>query len=243
MALELRFDDGLAEGHGKPSDSEYTMESYVSPAHTQPSGPLPTDAPLDSARPSTPPDEAGHLVDVSFVEVGQLHDLTTRELRMLCNQAYRMLDTDWPPFESVGRYQTLCDALDVREAAAHQRSRLAESRERFRDNQWTDAFELIRNGVVAGRMRYRLRQQDVSLLDLVVDPRFEGPDIAQALIRHILLDLHRRRLSTTSFCPSVAAFVSARPEFATLVRLHHHHAQRRVTPLFDRGTGSRLTET
>ncbi|MEG9250047.1 N-acetyltransferase [Arthrobacter sp. Soc17.1.1.1] len=157
--------------------------------------------------------------------------MSTQELRLLCSRTYEALDTDYPPFEAVGLYQELVEVLEQRESEARGRGRREAVRERFRDNQWASMFELIRNGIVAGYIKYRIDGGEVTLLHLVVDSRFTDVGVEASLVRHTLLDLHRRRLPVTSLCPEISAFIVDHPEFAALLPIRHRHNDARVIPL------------
>lgn len=172
-------------------------------------------------------DTASHIP----VDAAHLAGMSTRELRLLCNRTYKALDTDYPPFETVGLYQELVEVLEQRESEALSRTRSEAARERFRDNQWASTFELIRNGIVAGYIKYRIDGGDLTLLHLVVDPQFTDVGVEASLVRHTLLDLHRRRLSVTSLCPEISAFIVDHPEFAALLPIRHRHNDARVIPL------------
>lgn len=155
---------------------------------------------------------------------------------MLCNRTYKAMDSSQPSHGTVYLYEALCDASNARAVTADQGGPPVGSRECFRDNRWSSAFELIRDGVIAGYVKYRFRGGDVALLRLVLDPRFDDFEVESSLARHVLLELRRRRLAATSFCPEVGAFVADHPGFDTLAPLSHGYHDNQHDLMGQRGT-------
>lgn len=226
--------------HENPPQSQPTHPD--DPSHSD--DPLQPDDSLQSGGPVYSDAGAAHGTPVRVAQLNPddarsaadgLTALSTRELRVLCNQTYRALDTDQPSFETVYLYEALCEAWEAREALDAPAARAvrvepvglrgsrAEPMEHFRDNRWSNAFELIRDGVVTGSMKYLFRGGDVALLHLAVDPRCDDFEVEASLVRHVLLELHRRRLSATSFCPEVGAFIADHPGFQSLLPLRHRY--------------------
>ncbi len=163
------------------------------------------DAPAEPAGPEAP--------EVPF----DLSDVTTRELRILCNQLYRVLDTDFPPFGVREDYEAVIHALEAREARAAEQVESAKLREKFRDNTVSSRFELFHDGVMVGYVKYDMRAGRIRLLATVVGPSYGRAGLEPVLIRHALLSAHRRRLSPVPYCPHAQAFLAENPRFRALI--------------------------
>lgn len=174
-------------------------------------------------------DDETHALQ-AVVNESQFTSMPLQDLRALCNRTYEALDADQPSLETVYLYQEMIDVLETREAVVRKPGR-THPRERFRDNQWSSTFELIRDGIVAGYVKYRIRGGNVALLHMVLDPRFVNAGVEASLVRHVILDLHHRRLAATSFCRKVDDFIVDHPELAGLVPFQHRHNDDRVIPL------------
>lgn len=184
--------------------------------------PLPSG--LDPRSPWTGPDAlvAAPWSPASLTpEVPELpHDLsgiTTRELRVLCNQLYRVLDTDYPPFGVQEDYEAVREVLAVREARAAERAESEKLREKFRDNAVSSRFELFHDGTVVGYIKYDMRGGRIRLLQTVVGPEYRGVGLEPVLVRAALLDAHRRRLAPVPYCPHAQAFLAENPQFQALI--------------------------
>ncbi len=160
-------------------------------------------------------DETGFPVDLSVI--------TTRELRVLCNQVYRLLDRNYPPMESREQYEALVEELERRETIAETRVPQSQLRGTFRDNPLFSRFELFSDGRMAGYVKYEMHGGNVLLLQAVVDPRFRRMEVEPLLIQHVLLNAHRRRLAVAPYCPQVREFLAENPQYLALLPTRQRH--------------------
>lgn len=168
-------------------------------------------APLRTASGVEPRGEAskGFPVDLSVV--------STRRLRVLCNRRYELLDNDYPPMDAREQYEALAEELDRRETRAETRLAPDVPRGTFRDNPLSSRFELFREGIMAGYVKYEMRGGEILLLQTVVDPRFHMTNVEPLLIQRVLLNAHRRRLVVTPYCPVARGFLADHPQYLTLL--------------------------
>lgn len=146
-----------------------------------------------------------------------LADAPTRQLRVLCNRTYQLLDTEHPSLETRERYDALVGELERRERQAERRGEVDGARETFRDNALFSRFELYRNGIMAGYVQYDMRGGDVLLLHAVVDPKFSRMNLEPVLMKAVLLNAHRRRLAVMPYCPEAQDFLTEHPQFLSLI--------------------------
>ncbi|WP_104119029.1 GNAT family N-acetyltransferase [Arthrobacter sp. B1805] len=142
---------------------------------------------------------------------------TTRELRILCNQLYRVLDTDFPPFGVQEDYEDVVELLAHREARAAERTESENLREKFRDNPVNSRFELFHDGTMVGYVKYDMRAGRIRLLETVVGPAYRQSGLEPVLVRQALLSAHRRRLAPIPYCQHVQAFLTEHPQFQALI--------------------------
>lgn len=178
-------------------------------------------APLDPVMPAVDPVlPAGWDSDWSMVS-RDVAGMSTRELRVLCNQLYKVLDKDFPPYGAREGYAAVVEELEQREARARQQSEPGAAvdgrRETFRDNPLASRFELFNNGTRIGYVRYDLCAGQISLLETMVTEAYEGRGLEPVLVRRALLNAHHRRLKTVPCCPHARAFIEANPQFAALI--------------------------
>lgn len=147
---------------------------------------------------------------------GDLAGTPTRQLRMLCNRTYQLLDLDRPSPETRGRYDALVEELGRREGRA-ERVGADDVRETFRDNALSSRFELYRNGAMAGYVQYEMRGGAILLRNAVIDPKFRRLGLDPVLMQAVLLNAHRRRLAVVPACPQAQAFLAAHPQFLPLI--------------------------
>ncbi|MBG6183840.1 putative GNAT family acetyltransferase [Arthrobacter sp. CAN_A214] len=179
-----------------------------------------------SPPPFVAPSGPGSSIDPQLDETGFPVDLTvvpTRQLRVLCNQVYRLLDRDYPPMESREQYESLVEELERRETIAETRVVPPDPRGTFRDNPLFSRFELFQNGRMAGYVKYEMHGGDVLLLQAVVDPRFHRAEVEPLLIQHVLLNAHRRRLAVAPYCPQVREFLTENPHYLALLPTRQRH--------------------
>lgn len=146
-----------------------------------------------------------------------LDDATTRQLRRWSNQLYRLLDSAAPPFGASDDYERVVDELGRREEQAREGAAGARRRDSFRDNPLNRRFELFQDGILAGYVSYSMRAGCLRLHRTVVADAFEGAGLEQILIRNVLLDAHRRRLSALPYCGEVQAFLAGNPQYRALL--------------------------
>jgi predicted GNAT family acetyltransferase len=168
-----------------------------------------------SAAPRVLPASPRRTEDPEFPE--DLTALSTRHLRILCNQVYRVLDRDFPPMEAVHHYEELVLEIERRELQAESRPDPVMVRSGFRDNSLFSRFELFSDGSMVGHVKYELQNSHVVLIQAVVDPGFDAAEVEPALIRRVLLNAHRRRLAVVPYCPRVRGFLTEFPQYRTLL--------------------------
>lgn len=196
-----------------PPDVELTMEHLphvLEHPTARQDGKTPSWGPRRAHLTAVPQD-----ADADFPQ--DLAEVSTRQLRMLCNRTYQALDTDHPSLPMRERYDLLVEELERRERQAERHGAADDSREKFRDNALFSRFELYRNGVLAGYVQYEMRGGDVLLLHSVVDPRFRRMGLEPVLMQAVLLNAHRRRLAVMPYCPEAQEFLASHPQFLSLI--------------------------
>ncbi|MHA7145321.1 GNAT family N-acetyltransferase [Arthrobacter sp. TmT3-37] len=158
-----------------------------------------------------------HLTQSSIDLPADLSRLTIRALRALCDDLYKALDADYPPYGAGEDYSTAVEELGRRQAKAAERGVAADAREKFRDNPLRSQFELYRDGTVVGYLKYVMRAGRITLLATIVEASYPGAKVEETLIGQALLSIHRRRLAPTPYCPYVQAFLAANPQFLALM--------------------------
>ncbi|WP_104180760.1 GNAT family N-acetyltransferase [Arthrobacter sp. B0490] len=146
-----------------------------------------------------------------------LSAISTRELRILSNQLYRILDVDFPPFGVREDYEAVAEALEGRDARAAEQTESAKLREKFRDNTVSSRFELFHDGVMVGYVKYDMRAGRIRLLETVVGPTYGRSGLEPVLIRQALLSAHKRRLAPIPYCRHAQAFLAENPQFRALI--------------------------
>ncbi|MHA7189312.1 GNAT family N-acetyltransferase [Arthrobacter sp. MDT2-16] len=167
------------------------------------------------AAPRISPAPLPRTEDAEFPE--DLTVVSTRQLRVLCNQTYRLLDRDFPPMEAVHRYELLVEEIERREVQAEARTVPVRTRSGFRDNSLFARFELFSDGTMVGHVKYEMKGPHAVLIQAVVDPRFDAVDVEPALIRQVLLNAHRRRIAVVPYCPRVREFLTEFPQYRALL--------------------------
>ncbi|MBG6224594.1 putative GNAT family acetyltransferase [Arthrobacter sp. CAN_A2] len=146
-----------------------------------------------------------------------LSAVSTRELRILCNELYQALDTAYPPYGVLDDYEAVVQAITDRESRAAERSETEQLREKFRDNQAASRFELFHDGVMVGYVKYDLRAGRLRLLQTVVGSAYLRLGLESVLVRKSLLNAHRRRLAPVPYCEHAQAFLVENPHFRALI--------------------------
>lgn len=142
--------------------------------------------------------------------------LSNRQLRVMVNQAFKLMDTDYPPVGAMDRYEMLIDELDHRVHQAAERGAVSQLKETFRDNPLYCRFELFSDGDLAGYVKYTMDGGQVILLDVVEQPAFRNQGIDSTLMRHVVLNAHKRRLSLVAQCPMALSFLADNPQYQVL---------------------------
>ncbi|WP_104168132.1 GNAT family N-acetyltransferase [Arthrobacter sp. SX1312] len=146
-----------------------------------------------------------------------LSSVSTRELRILCNELYRALDADFPPYGVLDDYEAVVEAITDRETRASERAETEQLREKFRDNPAASRFELFHDGVMVGYVKYDLRAGRLRLLQTVVGSDHDRSGLEAVLVRKALLNAHRRRLAPVPYCEHAQAFLTENPHFQALI--------------------------
>lgn len=142
--------------------------------------------------------------------------LSNRQLRVMVNQVFTLMDTDYPPVGAMDRYEMIVEELDHRAQQAVERGSVFQPKETFRDNPLYRRFELFSNGDLAAYMKYRMNGGQVILLDGVEQPAFRDQGIDVTLMRHVVLNAHKRRLSLIPQCPMALSFLADNPHYQLL---------------------------
>lgn len=145
-----------------------------------------------------------------------IEGVSTRHLRILANRAYQLMDSDYPQVGAVEAYAMFVDELDVRAQQARRDGPTRPLRETFRDNPLYGRFELLVDGALAVYIKYTMTGGRVVLTDGVEHPEFRDQGIDALLMRHIVLNAHKRRLSLMPQCPMAFAFLADHPEYQAL---------------------------
>lgn len=141
---------------------------------------------------------------------------STRQLRIMANHAYRQLESEDPQVGAAERYARVVEELDHRARQASDRGPALQPRESFRDNQLYCRFELFVDGKLAAYLKYSLSGGQVNLLDGVEQAGFRDQGYDTTLMRHVLLNIHRRRLNVMPQCPMAFSFLADNPEYRLL---------------------------
>lgn len=156
----------------------------------------------------------------------ELPALSTRQLRVMVNQAYKLTDVDYPPAGALDRYVMLVEELELRAQQAAGRGSGTGSvhhiKEGFRDNPLYCRFEFFIDGDLAAYMRYRINGGQVILFDGVEQPSFRGQGLDVPLMRHIVLNTHKRRLGLIPRCPMALSFLADNPQYELLTAQSRH---------------------
>jgi predicted GNAT family acetyltransferase len=170
----------------------------------------------------TRPSEREAVAPAEGVFPTDLTVLSTRQLRTMCNQTYQLMDTSYPPLEVRERYEALVEELERREHTAEAQIQPEQPglRGTFRDNVLYSRFELYRDGLMAGYVKYELRGGQVLLVQAVIDRRFRSMGLEPVLMQSVLMNAHRRRLDIWPYCPEAQEFLQENPQFLRLLLPH-----------------------
>ncbi|MEC5199743.1 putative GNAT family acetyltransferase [Arthrobacter sp. PL16] len=150
-----------------------------------------------------------------------LEALSTRQLRVMANQAYRLMDTSYPPYGAADRYEMLVEELEYRARQATERGTATQTRNRpreaFRNNALYCRFELFIDGSLAAFLKYTMDGGQVVLLDGAEQPGFRDQGVDAILMRHAVLNIHKRRLNLVPQCPMAFSFLADNPEYRILI--------------------------
>jgi predicted GNAT family acetyltransferase len=151
--------------------------------------------------------------DLTFQELAAL---STRHLRVLVNQAYTIMDADYPPVGAKDRYEMIVEELEYRARHTHTRGPAQQFKETFRDNRLYCRFELIINGDLAAFVKYRMDGAQLVLTDGVEQPDSRDHGVGTTLMRHIVLNAHKRRLNVVPQCLMASSFLVSYPQYQSL---------------------------
>lgn len=153
------------------------------------------------------------------LETPDLSAVPLAELRVLANRMFRMLDSDHPPLQAGERYAAAVEEIEERSRRIAARGEAGGIREVFKDSGFNSRFELYFDGSLAAYIRYSMLGGQLTLRALVEKPGFEDRGLGPVLMRHAMLNAHKRRLSVVAGCPSAQAFVEQNPQYRTLARM------------------------
>ncbi|MBG6218156.1 putative GNAT family acetyltransferase [Arthrobacter sp. CAN_A6] len=139
-----------------------------------------------------------------------------RELRVLANQLYRLIDANFPPAGAMECYAAIAEELDLRSGRDKDPASDEHAHDVFRDNPLYCRFELYVDGTLAAYMKYTMRGGQMNLTDGVEQPGFRDRGADMVLMRHVMLNTHKRRLRVVPQCPSAFAFLADNPQYLTL---------------------------
>ncbi|THJ68532.1 N-acetyltransferase [Arthrobacter echini] len=180
-----------------------------------------TPAHLENTSPATVPPtrrerEAQWLA--CAVRAEDLTAMSLADLRIMATRMFRLLDTDDPPIKAHERYLA---AVEEIEARVRREPEVDDGRDRtvFKDSAFTSRFELYLDGYLTTYLRYLIVGGQLTLRSLVEKPGFEDKGFDRLLVRHALLNAHRRRLSVVAACPEAQTFLEQNPQYRTLARI------------------------
>lgn len=78
-------------------------------------------------------------------------------------------------------------------------------------------YQLFESGELVGFVQYRMSGHAMWVLHSSLSRSFKSPGLVAALLRHVLEDSHRSRVSVLPFCPAMRTFVRLRPQYADLI--------------------------
>jgi predicted GNAT family acetyltransferase len=145
--------------------------------------------------------------------------LSTRELRVLANAMYRLTDSDHPPTGASERYDSIIDELEHRIQHAGERDPFRYQKESFRDNAMRSRFELYVDGRIAAYLKYSMHGGQINLVDGAEHVGFRDQGLDMTLMRNVMLNAHKRRLSIVPQCPMAFSFLADNPQYRTLAAL------------------------
>jgi predicted GNAT family acetyltransferase len=208
------------------------MTELLHPVHTEPSTATALDGTGTVTSPADPqPDSQAPRVRAARRERDSaalegtltpedLAALPTRHLRVLVNQAYQVMDTDYPPAGAIEGYEMVVDVLERRAQQATEggvpSGTVHQVKETFRDNPLYCRFELFLDGDLAACMKYTMKGGQVILIGGMEHPEFRDQGVDATLMRHIVLNIHKRRLSLIPQCPMAHTFFADNPQYQTL---------------------------
>jgi predicted GNAT family acetyltransferase len=200
------------------------MTNFLHPAQTAPiftSGPDVSVTVSDDVLSLTAGDAARTRAPDSAVldealSVEDIEALSTRQLRVMVNQAYRLMDTSYPPYGAADRYEMLVEELEHRAHQATDRGTQTQTREAFRDNALSSRFELFVDGTLAAYLKYTMDGGRIILLDGAEQPGFRDQGVDATLMRHVVLNAHKRRLSLVPRCALAFTFLADNPQYQVL---------------------------
>ncbi|MHA7145345.1 GNAT family N-acetyltransferase [Arthrobacter sp. TmT3-37] len=167
----------------------------------------------------TTPHQRENALPDNDLSAEDLAALSTRQLRVMVNQAYKLMDTPYPPAGSTDCYEMIVDELEHRAQQAMDRGteHAHQPRETFRDNPLYCRFELFIDGTLAAYVKYTMNGGQVVLLDGVEQPDFQDQGLDATLMRNVVLNTHKRRLSLVPQCPMACAFLADHPQYQVLI--------------------------
>ncbi|MDQ0734751.1 GNAT family N-acetyltransferase [Arthrobacter agilis] len=137
----------------------------------------------------------------------------------MVNQAYKLMDTAYPPTGAIEGYEMIVEELEYRAEQAAERgtSSAHQPKETFRDNPLYRRFELFIDGTLAAYVKYTMDAGTVSLIDGVEQAVFHGHGLDAVLMRHVVLNVHKRRLGLIPGCPMAITFLADHPQYQVLI--------------------------
>jgi predicted GNAT family acetyltransferase len=174
-----------------------------------------TDDPLTSDPSAASPETAHSWLDDALL-IDDLAPLSNRQLRIMSNHLFAILDTDFPPADAVDRFASVSEEIGNRERQARQRAPRQQPKETFRDNALYSRFELYVDGTLAAYAKYTMTGAHVHLTDGIEQPAYRDLGLDTTLMRHVMLNAHKRRLDIVPGCPMAFAFLADHPQYQTL---------------------------
>lgn len=138
------------------------------------------------------------------------------ELRVLANRLFRIMEADHPPLFAYERYLAVTGEIQSRVDRITARNVAGRDREVFKNSPYNSRFELYCDGSLAAYVRYSMMRGELTLRTLTEKPGFEDRGFGRTLLRHAMLDAHRRRLRVVPGCPAVRAFLEQHPQYLAL---------------------------
>lgn len=139
---------------------------------------------------------------------------STRQSLIMVNPEHSRMDTNYPLASTTSPSTKLVHDSNHRYAV--KRDPASPSKETFHDNPLHGRFELFIDGKLAAFMKYKMNGGQLILLGGTEQPAFRDQGTDTTLMRHVVLNAHRRRVSLLPQCPMALTFLADHPQYRFL---------------------------